>query len=237
MYKLIILIMLFVSANATIPNSNLGNTDQKSLKSISDFKELSNLLKKFVSFGDYSKAMALGALYGKDHIFKKGSVKKDEELSKYYFDLSFSNGYGISSLMLLKYSTVDEKLLLLEEGLKGAKNSREDNEIIALYYNTIILDRKHNNARYARKALNTTLKIAESSNSPALDFTIANLFNLIEDKETANKWLNTACNNPLTPILLKESCNKSVGISNRTKDKYLNNIKKTKKCETCGVLK
>lgn len=210
-------------------NTNLNDGQEKEIKNLQDFKNLENILLKAISMGDKSKSFALGSLYSQDFEFQKSDKAKSDK----YFMMALSNGYGLSALPLIKSDLeqrkIDDALLKLEKGLKGQFTNLDSLVVLAVTYNGLILDNRYQSKEYVYRALDLTYPISQRTNVSSLDFTIANLLQLAGNYEEANKYLNTACNNPNADEVIKKACNNSQGISN--------NILKTTDCPTCGVLK
>lgn len=210
------------------PNNN-EDVKTKEIKNIQDFKDLENILTTAISMGDKSKTFALGSLYLQDFEFKKADKAKADK----FFKLALSSGYGLAAMPLIKddieQGRIDDVLLTLEKGLKGAYTSLDALVVLSVTYNGLVLDNRYKNIEYVHRALNLTYPISQKINVSSLDFSVANLLNLSGNFEEANKYLNTACNNPNADDVIKNACSDSQGISN--------NIKKTTECPTCGVLK
>lgn len=201
----------------------------KEIKNLQDFKELENILISAISMGDKSKSFALASLYSQDFEFKKSDKNKADK----YFKLALSSGYGLAALPLIKddleQGKIDDVLLTLEKGLKGPYTSLDALVVLSVTYNGLILDNRYKNIEYVHRALDLTYPVSQRTNISTLDFSVANLLQLSGNSEEANKYLNTACNNPNADEIIRNACSSSQGISN--------NIKKTTECSTCGVIK
>lgn len=234
------------SSNASYPTGNdnvdpmtasstrATTNESKDIKSKADYKKLEEVLIKAYENGDASKSFALGGLYSQKFKFNDGVIKAQPEKATFYFEKALSDGFGLAAMPLIKNTiiktgNIDDALILLERGINGKYTTLIGKTVLAVSYNSLILETKYENIRYVEKALSLTYPISQITNQSSLDFTIANLLNLVGNYEEANKYLNTACNNPEVDPEIKESCDKSVGITN--------NIKKSKDCETCGVVR
>lgn len=231
----LILLTLAVSLNADISTpmklkqNSAIETQEKEIKNLQDYKNFESILLKAISMGDKSKYFALGSLYMQDFEF----VKSDKNKAEKNFTMALSSGYGLASLLLInsdiEQGKIDDALLKLEKGIKGRFTDLDSLVILAVTYNGLILDTRYKNKDYVYRALDLTYPISQKTNVSALDFSIANLLQLAGNYEEANKYLNTACNNPKADDVILKACNNSQGIST--------NIKKTTECPTCGVLK
>lgn len=218
-------------------NSSLETIQEKKqkLETLNDFQQLENDLKEALVKGDKAKLVLLGLLYANDTVLTDGNIiKSDFNKSQAYLKEGLKEGFGIASMFIVLFDTlkqgdVDYSLLTLEQGLKAKNNKNSDFVLLAIMYNSLVLEFKSIDVNYVKKALDLTYPISEKTNISTLDFTIANLLNLVGMKEKANIYLNTACNNPNVDPGIQEACNNSIGISN--------NLKKSEECETCGVIK
>lgn len=226
-----------LSANEDFVNNsqNIQSNDVQKVNSIEDYKNLESLLLKAYKAGDESKSFALGGLYLTEYKFTNGeSVKSNVSKAMLYLNKALNSGFGLAAIPLLKTlegkkNALDDSFLLLEEGIMGKHTTLIGKTILAVSYNSLILDHKFNDLNYVHKALDLTYMISQQTNKSSLDFTIANLLYLAGNKKEANKYLNTACNNPNVDEAIKKSCNESIGIKN--------NLHASKTCKTCGVLK
>lgn len=203
--------------------------EQREIKTIQDFEDIEKTLKEAIKLGDNSKLFVLGSLYMESFDFKKN----DKDKAKFYLEKALNEKYGLSALPLsyiyIENNDLDAALIVLDKGISVSETDLNTQVILSVLFNGLILDFKNDDLRYVHKALDLTYPISQKTNKSALDFTIANLLNLAGNYDEANKYLNTACNNPEIDEELKNSCNKSIGITN--------NIKKSHECNTCGVVK
>lgn len=201
--------------------------EQKQITTLEDFKEVERVLLEAIKLGDASKYMVLGSLYLEDYSF----MKKDVDKAKMYLNKSLQEGFGLAALPLsylgLEKGDIDEALILLDKGINLSEKDLNSQTIMAVFFNGLILDGKHEDLRYVHKALDLTYPISQKINKSALDFTVANLLNLAGNEEEANAYLNTACNNPEIDAELKKSCDESMGITS--------NVKKSQECDTCST--
>lgn len=209
----------------TIPNIE----KEKQINTQADFDEVEKALLEAIKLGDTSKYFIIGSLYLEDYSFRKKNVLK----AKMYLNKALQEGYGLAALplshMSLESGNIDEALMILDNGITMSEKDINSQVIMSVLFNGIILDSKYKDMRYVHKALDLTYPVSQKINKSALDFTVANLLNIAGNIEEAKKYLNTACNNPEVDAEILEVCRKSAGITN--------NIKKSKECSTCGILK
>ena len=77
---------------------------------------------------------------------------------------------------------------------------------LALTLGTIVLENLNENQSAIRKARDIIYPYATRNNLASLDFVLANLLNLNDELEDANKFLNSACNNPAAPKEILNAC-------------------------------
>lgn len=226
-----ICILIAMPVFASPINTGVTNEqiEQRDIKTIQDFEDIEKTLEEAIKLGDNSKLFVLGSLYMEDFDFKKS----DKIKAKNYLEKALNEKYGLSAIPLsyiyIEKNDLDAAFIVLDKGIGVSEKDLNTQVILAVLFNGLILDFKSDDLRYVHKALDLTYPISQKTNKSALDFTIANLLNLAGNYEEANKYLNTACNNPEIDDELKNSCNKSIGITN--------NIKKSHECNTCGVVK
>ncbi len=211
--NLFLLIAIAISVNADdkymdilSEQKQIEQSKNKELKSLQAYKELESSLKQALALGDKSKSFILATLYMNEFPFL---TKKMQEENKFksieYFNISLNSGYGLSAYFLsmnyLSKQKIDDSLLVLEQGMKCKAQSVQEDKLLtdvllSVAYNVIVLDFKADKELYIYKALDLTYPISQKINKSTLDFTIANLLYIANKTDEANKYLNTACNNP-----------------------------------------
>lgn len=216
---LLLVVYLSVSGNATnlISDKQLSNIktaefgEQRMLDTRKDYMAFEKDILTAFNSGDKSKAFLLGSLYSTEHNLKDGVIPKDTQKALKYFNISLSDGNGLAAFFIALLDeqinqNPDMMLLVLEQGLKSAKNKYSTNVVLAVFYNSIVLDYKSDNIKYVHKALDLTYPISQIKNMSTLDFTIANLLAISGNMEEANQYLNTACSNPEADEVIKNIC-------------------------------
>ena len=218
-----------------VNSNNINTQETKNVSKYEDFIELEKVLLDAYSKGDNSKSFALGGLYMTAYTFADGRIiQPNYKKAYFYLQKALNHGFGLAALPLMRKNQgaqnwIEDSLLLLEQGMNGKFTTKIGKTILATTYNSLVLDYRYENIRYVHKALDLTYPISQITSKSTLDFTIANLLNLAGNIQEANKYLNTACNNPEVEEVIKKSCQESLGITN--------NIKETKNCRTCGIIK
>ncbi len=221
--KFLIILFFILSKNVFATDMSINNTKTKEIKekkmeTLKDFKQLEKDLLKAYTLGDKAKGVILGSLYANDFTLQDSIVVKDIKKANYYLTNALSDGYGLSALLLVsldEHSTVDEKLLMLERGLKASFTKQSSKVVLAVAFNGFVLDFKSDNSQYVHKALDLTYPVSRLINKSTLDFTIANLLRLTGNIEEANLYLNTACNNPEAEKEIIDACRNSNAIENK----------------------
>ena len=226
------ILVSFSLANSIISNDSLSNAEQvnsvkqKSIKTVKDYKDFISSMKEGISLGNYNLAIALGALYVQNIHLKDGTEKANLKLSKKYFRLAFNKGYGLAAFYL---SIIENK----EEAIKDIKNAlfmkyttEPIRELLAIRYAEIILNTSlYNNKRLVKIAIKNIAPISYHSNNPILDFQLAHLYYINKQINLANKFINSACNNPKADKKLLAMCINDPYL--QTRDKNGNLVNKT----------
>ena len=213
-----------------------SNGDQKKLETKADLLEFIATLEGAYRLGDKSKGYLIGGVYAQEHKLKDGIIPADIPLALQYFKEALNNGYGLSAwyITLLDYIPNKEPykaLDILEKGLNAKYCDSASKATISLTFGTIVLENLKDNERMVRKARDLIYPFAINSNLASVDYVLANLLNLNNEPEEANKFLNSACNNPQAPAEIKNAC--MGGSEIETKDEKTGQIIKKEESE-CG---
>jgi len=209
--KYILMLLIFINiagAQKLILNEPKQSNEQKQLTTLKDYYEYINTMKKTISYGDYSAAMYLGALYAQDINLKDGIKKAKPSVAKKYFRFAFNKGYGFAAFYLSKYENANQALLDLRKALYMKHTTQKVRELLAIRYAEIILndDELCKNKRAIEIAITDINQISKNSNNPILDFQIAHLYYADKQIDKANKYINSACNNPKATMQLLALC-------------------------------
>jgi len=232
----IILISIFLSlslAKSTINNGSLSNTirqsntvKQKSIKTIKDYKNFISSMKNGISLGDYNLAIALGALYMQNMHLSDGVKKANLKLAKKYFRLAFNKGYGLGAFYLSMIESKEQAIDDIKNALFMQHTTEPIRELLAIRYAEIILNTSlYKNKRLVKIAIKDIAPISYHSNNPVLDFQLAHLYYINKQIHLADKFINSACNDPKANKKLLAMCINDPYL--QTRDKNGNLINKT----------
>lgn len=187
------------------------NDEQKQITTKADLNQFISVLQTAYKLGDKSKAYLLGGVYAQEHKLQDGIVSQNLPVALGYFNEALNNGYGLSAwnIAILKHLPENDyfgALEVLKKGM-GAKYTDQNAKItLALTFGTIVLDKLSENQRAIREARDIVYPYAVGNNLASLDYVLANLLNLNNETEEANKFLNSACNNPQAPASIVNAC-------------------------------
>jgi len=193
----------FIAGSLLFANSLTGNLQtqinqqqqipQKQLKTYKDYKELENILKKAISYGDYTKAVALAGLYMQNFTFKTKKVKANFKKAKRLLKLALNHKVPLAAFYLAMMEDPIQSELDLYKAIQMAKNVDELQFLIMIYDNNI-LDNLYKNKIAVQKAIDLTIPILKLRPNPKIEFMLAHLYYILQDYKKANLLLNDACN-------------------------------------------
>ncbi|NBK98419.1 MAG: hypothetical protein EOM50_10425 [Erysipelotrichia bacterium] len=197
----------------TTYEENLGTSDseQKQITTKADLNQFISVLQAAYKLGDKSKAYLLGGVYAQEHKLQDGIIPPNIPLALQYFTEALNNGYGLSAwnIVIIKYLPENDyfnALEILKKGLSAKYTDQNAKITLALTYGTIVLDKLSENQRAIREARDIIYPYAIGNNLASLDYVLANLLNLNNETDEANKFLNSACNNPQAPASIVNAC-------------------------------
>ena len=209
-------------------NKNI-KTEQRKLETVKDYNDYVETMKSAIKYGDYSAAIYLGVLYAQDITLKDRVVKADIKKAVKYFRLAYNKGYGFAAFYLSKFEDPNEALMDIKNALYMKNTSKKIRELLAIRYAEIILNNKelYENKRAVEMAIADINPISLRSDNPILDFELAHLFFLAKKFDKANRYINSACNNPKAGPQLLALC---------LNDPYLNKRGNNEKSNTADKL-
>ena len=185
-------------------NNNLGkynNIPQKSIVTKKDFIELETTLKEAVGLGDYSKAMILGILYLQPFPFQKPQPKK----AIYYLKLALKHNIALAAIPLSYIVEPIKAIDILDKGIQKAIKP-EIKLILAIREVELVLNKLYFNKDVVIHTIKIVNPILKSSDNPVLEFGVAHLFFILKDINTANYYINKACNSKMASKDLLNLC-------------------------------
>ena len=217
-----------INTNATILNSSKKNKTikQKDIKTLKDYNDFITSMKEGISLGNYDMAIALGALYMQDIDLIDGVKKANLSLAKKYFKLAYSKGYGFAAFYLSMIEDKEQAINDLKNALFMEHTTEPIRELLAIRYSELILNTSlYKNKRLVEIAIKNIAPISYHSDNPTLDFQLAHLYFINKQIKLANKFINSACNNPKSDKKLLAMCINDPYL--QTRDKNGNLINKT----------
>lgn len=189
--------------------ANRVNNELKMTKA--QYTEMLSLLKNAYKMGDKSKSYIIASAYMQKHVLLDGVIKSDLHNAIYWYKKSLANGYGLSALNIaflydLKKGDVYTALDTLEEGMNAKILDENAKVLLAMSYGSVVLQKIPNRKKYVRKAIDLMYRVIGKTNKASMDYVFANLLNLDNQPKLANKFLNSACNNPNVPSKIKFMC-------------------------------
>ncbi len=194
--------------NPIMQNKQTSN-EQRTIKTKQDYIELESLLREIISRGAINKSLILGTLYMNSFKLDDGSViKPNLAKAKDVFSYGVRNKIPMCSFYLsMLLENKQDALILLEENIKANTTQQSIREVLAIRYAEIVLSQFYKKDRFVSKALSLILPIANATNeNPALDYTVAQLLFLDNQKSLATKYINSACNSPYATKPLLDKC-------------------------------
>ena len=187
------------------------STEQKKIVTSSDLQHFIATLETLYKLGDKSKGYLLGGIYSQEHILEDKVVSANKPLALKYFNETLDAGYGLSAwniamLEFLPQNDYLKALEVLEKGLSSKLLDKDARISLSLTYGTIVLENLNENSTAIQKARDIIYPLAVNNNLASLDYVTANLLNLNNEIEEANKFLNSACNNPNAPKEILNAC-------------------------------
>lgn len=185
--------------------------EQKRISTKKDLNEFIITLESAYKSGDKSKGYLLGGIYSQEHQLEDGIVPQNLTLAIRYFDETLKAGYGLSAWHIVMLDLLPKKeffksIDMLEKGLKAKFLDESGRITLALTLGTVVLENLNENQAAIRKARDIIYPYAINNNLASLDFVLANLLNLNDEFAEANKFLNSACNNPEAPKEILNAC-------------------------------
>jgi len=208
--KKIVLIVFFISSLFSSNNDlslnsfynpNSSKFANEGNMTITKYNEMIRLLKEAYRIGDKSKAYIIGVAYSQEHILLDGVIKSNNIKAEEWLEKSFDAGYGVAAIQLLAIKYLPSRnyfgaLDKIEAGLNKKFTDENSKLILSLAYGAIVLDNLSLSKKYVKKALDIIYPTVSRRAISSLDYIYANLLNLDKQHERANKYLNSACNNP-----------------------------------------
>lgn len=187
------------------------STEQKKIKTSADLQHFISMLETLYKLGDKSKGYLLGGIYAQEHALEDKVVSANKPLALKFFNETLNAGYGLSAwnitmLDLLPKGDYLKALETLEKGLSSKLLDKDARISISLTYGTIVLENLNENSTAVQRARDIIYPLAVNNNLASLDYVIANLLNLNNELDEANKFLNSACNNPDAPKEILNAC-------------------------------
>jgi len=175
------------------------------------YVEMLSLLKNAYKMGDKGKSYIIASAYLQKHILLDGIIEPNVDTAIRWFKRALANGYGLSALNIaflydLKRNDVYTALNRLEQGINSKVIDTNGKVVIAMAYGSIVLEKIPGRIKYVRKAIDLIYPVVNKSNIASMDYIFANLLNLNNQPKLANKFLNSACNNPNVPSKIKFMC-------------------------------
>lgn len=197
-----------------MPSQQLTSAPQEEQKKISTKHELQafiNTLETAYKLGDKSKGYLLGGIYSQEHQLDDGIVEANIPTAMRYFQETLDAGYGIAAWHIVMLDNLPKKeyfkaLDLLEQGMNAKFIDKSAKISLALTFGTVVLENLNENVTLIRKARDMIYPLAVQNNLSSLDYVLANLLNLNGEINEANKFLNSACNNPAAPKEILNAC-------------------------------
>jgi len=188
-----------------------ADVEQKKISTKQEFSAFISTLETAYKLGDKSKGYLLGGIYSQEHRMEDGVIPTNLPLALKYFQETLDAGYGLAAwhiviLELLPQKEYFKALELLEKGLNAKFTDKNAKVSLALTFGTIVLENLNENQNLIRKARDLIYPYAVQNNLASLDYVLANLLNLNDEVEEANKFLNSACNNPNAPRDIQNAC-------------------------------
>jgi len=176
-----------------------------------DFQNMLTTLKNAYALGDKSKAYVIGNIYIQEHKLLDTVLSPDENEAIKWFKRGLDAGYGLNALSfaLLYYLPKKEfynTLDILEQGIQSKFIDFSGQASLSIAYASIVLDYLHGDKKYIKKAIDLIYPVVSKEAISSLDYVFANLLNLDNQPELANKYLNSACNNPKVPAEVWDIC-------------------------------
>jgi len=196
---------------SSMQNQMEQTVEQKRITTKKDLNEFIATLESAYKAGDKSKGYLLGGIYSQEHTLDDGVVSANTPIAVRYFQETLKAGYGLSAWHIVMLDLLPKKEFfkavdLLENGLKSKFVDESGRITLALTLGTIVLENLNENPSAIRKARDIIYPYATHNNLASLDFVLANLLNLNNELSDANKFLNSACNNPEAPKEILNAC-------------------------------
>lgn len=184
---------------------------EKKISTKQDLSAFISTLETAYKLGDKSKGYLLGGIYSQEHRMEDGIVPENIPLALKYFHETLDAGYGLAAWHIAMIEDLPQKeyfkaLEIIEKGLNAKFVDQNAKVSLVLTFGTIVLENLNENQNFIRKARDLIYPYAVQNNLASLDYVLANLLNLNDEIEEANKFLNSACNNPNAPMDIKNAC-------------------------------
>jgi TPR repeat protein len=224
----------------SILQNSLQSDKNIKVKTFAEYARMEALLKAAYNSGDDSKAFILGSLYLKEYNLKDATIKPDTKKALKWFKIALKKGYGLASLQIAILESFPRKeyftaLETLEKGIRSKFIDLNGKQVLAVAYGSVVLDHLNGSHKYIRKALDIIYPIVSLEALSSLDYIFANLLNLDNQTKLANKYLNSACNNPRVPPEIWNICIQGKEI--KTLDKKTGQLVKKDNETNCPVSK
>ena len=212
MKKLLVILMsiMLYATNLPYNSQSFNNIPQKQVKTKKDFKEFEKVLKEAIGIGDYSKALVLGLLYLQPFPFQKPQPKK----AIYYLELALKHNIALAAIPLSYIVEPIKAIDILDKGIQKAIKP-EIRLILAIREVELVLNELYFNKEVVKHTIKVTYPIVKQTNEPVLEFGIAHLFFILKDLNTANYYINKACNSNKASADLKKLCKQDPFLNQR----------------------
>ena len=224
----------FVSFYGKAGNSSNHMQSEKSINSISAFKELESTLKKLANLGDLKSLLALGALYEQSFNFQDGtSIKPDiTEARRHYESAAKKN----SSLAFFKLAMQDVSSGNFDSAyikFKKSATAKTDPSFVpaAVALSSLTMDKYQSDTKKLLDASNILKPIADKADLPTAFFVLANNYNLLGQDAAASKYLTAACKSKNAPKEITTFC---YGGGADITDQRGRKVGDTNTSQTCG---
>lgn len=215
------------------PQQKVINPTQN-LQSYADFQNMLAALKNAYNIGDKSKAYIIGNIYMQKQQLLDRVIKPNKKEAIKWFRKGLDAGYGLNALQLTLLYYLPKKeyynsLDTLQQGIQSKYIGFPGQASLAVAYGAIVLDHLNKNKKYIEKAIDLLYPIVSRKAVSSLDYIFANLLNLDNRPNLANKYLNSACNNPKVAPAIWNMCiqGKNINAFNKKTGQPVQKDKKT----------
>lgn len=181
--------------------SKSATTKQKSLNTIKDYRELVSELRKASAIGDIQSKTWLGGLYYLGTKLKDGTVIAPQRKRGTRLLYSSISGGSVQALSFLTMQYIHQKdVRSLTKIVKLAQESNEislkDKDYFTSILASLILDTKSGDGMSLEVALKWLYRAEKKRPTPKMQFILANMYNMMGNKNAATMYLNKSCLHP-----------------------------------------